>query len=585
MPNQPGLLWYHFQFEAYNHQYQYGTQSDHLGGEGEIYDRRDDVPSYQITLFDEGRTVPEWYKNGIMYQIFPDRFAKPQNPTYHPQYFPSSMIHGNWNDTPHYFRNADGSIEYWDYFGGTLEGIIEKLDYLKTLHVSILYLNPIFEANSNHKYNTADYKKIAREFGNEEIFKRLCAEAQKRSIRIILDGVFNHTGDDSIYFNKYGRFDSLGAYQSKDSPYYNWYRFSHYPDQYDSWWGIGNMPDVEENNPDYRNYIFNSENSVINKWTQDGASGWRLDVADELPDDFIADLKSALMKKNEDAVLIGEVWENASNKISYGVQRQYFMGHELDGVMNYPFRQTFIDFLLYHISSKTAVRQMMSLYETYPKEQFMSNMNLIDSHDRPRALTVLAGVDDQQMTDSEKEHFRLKPEQRALAVKRLKLLSLIQMTFPGIPCIYYGDEAGCEGFGDPYNRGTYPWGNEDRELLKWYEAITTLRAKSKTLAHGIWYPIKTTDDLLAYLRVYKQTVILCLFNRSDHAFVTLKHNLFRNVIGREMLLHTWEKLDGITVKPLSAKIYRLQITASKLFQNNQHEIKNLLTQVIDDENT
>ncbi len=584
MPNEPGLLWYHFQFEAYNHQYQYGTQSDHLGGEGEIYDRQNDVPSYQITLFDQGRPVPEWYKNGIMYQIFPDRFAKPQNPTFHPSYFPASMIHGNWNDTPHYFRNADGSIDYWDYFGGTLEGIIEKLDYLKSLHISILYLNPIFEANSNHKYNTADYKKIAREFGDETIFKRLCAEAQKRNIHVILDGVFNHTGDDSIYFNKYGRFQSLGAYQSQDSPYYSWYRFSHYPDQYDSWWGIGNMPDVEENNPDYRNYIFKGEDSVINKWTQAGASGWRLDVADELPDDFIADLKSALMKKNEDAVLIGEVWENASNKISYGVQRQYFMGHELDGVMNYPFRQTFVDFLLYHISSKTAIRQMMSLYETYPKEQFMANMNLIDSHDRPRALTVLSGIEDQQMTDSEKEHFRLKPEQRSLAVNRLKLLSLIQMTFPGVPCIYYGDEAGCEGFGDPYNRGTYPWGNEDRDLLKWYEAITTLRAKSKTLIHGRWYPINTTADLLAYLRVYKQTVILCLFNRSDHAFVTLKHNLFRNVIGREMLHHTWEKLDGITVKPLSAKIYRLQITAGKLFQNNQHEIKNLLTQVIDDEN-
>ena len=583
MPDQPGLLWYHFQFEAYNRQYQYGTQSDHLGGEGAIYASHDNAPSYQITLFDKGRTVPDWYKDGIMYQIFPDRFARPQHPTHHPSFFPSSLVHGDWNDTPHYFRNQDGSIDYWDYFGGTLEGIIEKLDYLKSLNVSILYLNPIFEANSNHKYNTADYKMIAREFGDEDIFIRLCAEAKKRGIHVILDGVFNHTGDDSIYFNKYGRFPTVGAYQSKDSPYYSWYRFSNYPDQYDSWWGIGNMPDVEENNPAYRDYIFKGQDSVVRKWIRDGASGWRLDVADELPDDFIEDLKTALLEEGEDNVLIGEVWENASNKVSYGVQRQYFMGHELDAVMNYPFRQTFNDFLLYNISSKAAIRQMMSLYETYPKEQFMSNMNLIDSHDRARALTVLSGVDSKEMTDREKETFKLSPEQRSLAVKRLKLLSLIQMTFPGVPCIYYGDEAGCEGFEDPYNRGTYPWGNEDKSLLRWYEVITTLRAKSKTLTRGRWYPIKTTDDLLAYLRVYKQTVILCLFNRSDHAFVTLKHDLFRGVVGRDMLNHTWEKLDGITVLPLSAKIYRLQTTAKKLFKD-RNEIQSLLTQIIDSEN-
>lgn len=574
LPNQPGLFWYDFIFDAYGKTYRYGTR-DQYGGEGRVYEEM--PPSYQITLYDKDRSVPKWYKEGIMYQIFPDRFYK--SDAYKPTYFKNSMVHGNWNDTPHYFRNKDGSIAYWDYFGGNLDGITEKLDYLKELNITILYLNPIFEAISNHKYNTADYKKISPDFGDEAAFKRLCAEAKKRGMRVILDGVFSHTGDDSKYFNKYDHFDSVGAYQSKDSSYYSWYRFSKYPDEYESWWGIGNMPNVDELNKDYQNYIFKDDDSVIRKWTRAGASGWRLDVADELPDTFIKNLKSALMEESEDNVLIGEVWENASNKVAYGVHRQYFMGHELDAVMNYPFRQAFLDYLLYHISGQEANRQMMSLYECYPPGQFMGNMNLIGSHDRARVLTLLAGVSGDGMSESQKEGFRLNPDQRAIAIKRLKLLSLIQMTFPGVPCIYYGDEAGMEGFEDPFNRGPYPWGHENKELLGWYRTITTLRTESLTLKRGYYYPLATDDaDLLGYLRIYKHEAILCLFNRSDKAYKTYQNPALKGHQGYEMLKNVREKLDGITLEPLSAHIYKLQRRASDLFNQDDAVFRMLVTE-------
>ncbi|WP_315307871.1 glycoside hydrolase family 13 protein [Pseudoramibacter alactolyticus] len=572
MPKDVGLFWYDFSFDAFNKHYYYGPHGDNMGGEGRIYETS--PPSFQITLYDDRRKVPEWYTDGIMYQIFPDRFAKGKDIA--PEYFPNSLIHGSWNDSPHYFRREDGAIAYWDYFGGNLAGITEKLDYLKQFHVTILYLNPIFEANSNHKYNTADYSRIAREFGDESSFKTLCREAKKRGMHIILDGVFSHTGDDSIYFNKYGHYPGTGAYQSKKSPYYSWYRFSDYPDEYESWWGIGNMPNVEELDPAYQAYIFGDDNAIVRKWTRAGAAGWRLDVADELPDAFIEGLKTALMEEGEEHVLIGEVWENASNKISYGVQRQYFMGRELDSVMNYPFREAFVDFFLYKITSGETMRRMMSLYETYPRGQFMANMNLIGSHDRARILTVLSGVTGFQMSEAGKEAFHLAPDQRLLAVKRLKLISLVQMTFPGVPCIYYGDEAGMEGFEDPYNRGPYPWGREDRELITWYQNITRLRARNKPLVRGRFYPMASDDDLLVYLRIYKQTVVLCLFNRSDSEYKTYKHASLHGRIGRDLLGHLWEKLDGITLAPLTAKIYRLQTPAHTLFKNDR-EIQGLLS--------
>ena len=555
MPIKPGLLWYDFRFDADGKQWAYGAQKDGLGGKGEL--STDGNPqSFQITLYDPSHHIPIWYKEGVIYQIFPDRFSIGKRPGFEPKFHRHSVVHGSWSDKPHYFRRENGAIDYYDFFGSNLPGITDKLDYLKDLGVTILYLNPIFDSISNHKYDTADYHKIAPEFGNYELFTELCREANKRGIRIILDGVFNHTGDDSIYFNKYGSYPDVGAYQSENSPYHSWYQFTNWPNEYDSWWGIKSMPNLEETSEELQDFLYKQKNSVVKRWLRAGASGWRLDVADELPDSFIQGLKKSVIEEKPDAILIGEVWEDASRKEAYGKLREYFQGHELDSVMNYPFRDCFIAFLLGQINSKQANRLMMSLKENYPKDNFMSNMNLIGSHDRTRIMTVL-GEADQSMTVMEKENFRLRPENREIAVKRLKLASLIQMTFPGVPTVYYADEAGAEGFEDPYTRGTYPWGDEDKELIDWYKLIIAIRNSNLALKRGDWIPYDSSDDLLVYERKIDGKRLLVLINRNQNnpASFSLKdagaHHFPDLLTGKK------ESGAPVTVEPLGAKVLNI----------------------------
>lgn len=554
LPESPGILWYDFSFEVNGVSYTYGTQCDHLGGEGAIYETS--PSSYQITLYDPKRKSPEWYTQGIMYQIFPDRFNRGSD--FNLDNFPeNAILHANWGDYPHYFRGKKGSIDYWDFFGGTLTGITEKLDYLKSLHVSILYLNPIFKSRSNHRYDTGDYMTIDPILGTQASFENLASECKKRGISIILDGVFNHTGDDSLYFNRYGTYPTTGAFQSKSSPYYLWYNFIQYPSNYSSWWGIDAMPNVNEMYPDFQNFIFNHPNSVIRHWMNAGASGWRLDVADELPDEFITGLKDAMIKENPDSILIGEVWEDASRKIAYDKLRTYFSGHELDAVMNYPFRETFISFILGEKSAPQVQRIMMSLYEHYPKDQFMGNMNLIGSHDRRRILTVL-GESYDYLGDIEPNPSHLSENQYDLAKKRLKFLSLIQMTFPGVPCIYYGDEVGVEGFEDPDNRRTFPWGKEDTDLLDWYRTITTLRAENKVLQKGTWEPHDAGDDLLVFDRIDGDDICICLFNRNSKAIHLYNDPDHIGYIGIDLLTKTTISLNPIIVEPLSFAVIAIK---------------------------
>ncbi|MDM8129838.1 alpha-amylase family glycosyl hydrolase, partial [Paraclostridium benzoelyticum] len=245
----------------------------------------------------------------------------------------------------------------------------------------IIYLSPIFESQSNHKYDTGDYKNIDPMFGNEEIFKELISEANKKGINIILDGVFSHTGDDSVYFNKYGNYDSVGAYQSQDSPYISWYKFENYPQKYDCWWGVKSLPNVNETETSYIDYIIKGDNSVIKKWMGYGVKGWRLDVADELPSKFIEELKSETLKLDKESILVGEVWEDASNKISYDERRKYLLGDQLNGVTGYVFKNIFVDFLNYKIDSNDVYNSLMTIKENYPKESFKSNLNILCTHD------------------------------------------------------------------------------------------------------------------------------------------------------------------------------------------------------------
>ena len=535
-PSVPSVVWYYFIITIQDKVYYYGNDMDRLGGIGRLYETV--PPGYQITVYKEEATTPDWFKEGVMYQIFPDRFYKGTDQVLSPK--PDSVIHGAWSNHPYYVRDADtGRIVYYDFFGGNLQGIITKLPYLKELGISVIYLNPIFSSPSNHRYDTGDYKTVDSMLGDNQVFSDLCTQAKKNGISTILDGVFSHTGSDSLYFNKDGNYPGVGAYQSKESPYYKWYRFDDYPTKYEAWWGIDTLPNVEENEPSYIDFIIEGKNSVIKHWLQLGAKGWRLDVADELPDDFIKKIYKVMKEADPDNVLIGEVWEDASNKESYGRLRQYLQGEEMDSVMNYPFRRIALEFMLGTISAHAVHRSFMSLAENYPIQNFYAMMNLIGSHDVPRILTLLGEAPPlETMTVAQLAKYRLPEEKRQLGIERLKMMVLWQMTFPGVPSVYYGDEAGLEGYKDPFNRGTYPWGQENTELLAWHKKIIALRNQYDVFKTGKWISLNGHEQVYAYIRTIRNGQDVFGKTKKDNTAVILL-NPSLSPITLELSLRPW----------------------------------------------
>lgn len=517
----PCLIWYDFIAEAEGEFFYYSNSDGALGGIG----TQTSYPvanSYQITVYDKSFKTPEWFGDRIMYQIFPDRFYVGEKINQPENKRNKAVYHFDWHEKPfidrHPFENGPA---YNDFYGGNLKGIIEKLPYLKELGVGVLYLNPIFEAYSNHRYDTGDYKKIDSILGTEEDFKELCSVAkEKYDIRIILDGVFSHTGADSIYFNKYGFYgENTGAYQDYNSPYRSWFQFGNYPD-YASWWGCSNLPNVNEMENSYLDYILRDENSVIKKWLSAGASGWRLDVADELPDEFIEILRREAKSEKEDAVIIGEVWEDASNKTAYGKLRNYLMGAELDSVMNYPFRDGVISFLTGYGDADAFNRQVMSQLENYPMPVVYSLMNILGTHDTMRIKSIMGGFGE-DCGDK-----KLPSQMEETAVKRVMMASFMQMTFYGVPCIYYGDEVGMEGGKDPHNRATYPWRCVDTELREWYKKLAEIRNNTLCLKRGYFIPLYAKGDVYVYLRCFKdgkdplgragdESLCICAINRGE----------------------------------------------------------------------
>lgn len=500
VPSEPVVLWYYFIVETRGGTIYYGNNKAQLGGEGRIYDYPPD--SYQITVHRKDYRTPEWFKDSVMYQIFVDRFCNGNaDGSINPKKG-EIVLHKNWDEIPEY-----GGVNYKanDFFGGNLKGITKKLPYLKGLGISVLYLNPIFEAYSNHKYDTGDYTKIDPMFGTMEDFRELCGTAKENGISIILDGVFNHTGSDSVYFNREGNYGSVGACQSEDSKYYPWYRFSDHPEEYECWWGFKTLPNVNELEESFENFIVFDKDSIVKRWIREGAAGWRLDVADELPEQFIKDIRSEVKKLDSDAVIIGEVWEDASNKVSYGEMRSYLLGDELDSVMNYPFRSILLSFLHGGIDGDRFKQEIYSLYENYPKETFYALMNLVGSHDRARIKTVLGEAPvEYNLSLDEIAHYRLPEERDRVADRKLRLASAVQMTFPGVPCIYYGDEAGMQGYKDPFNRGTYPWGHEDQALVRWYRELISLRNSSDCLRTGEFKLAYCANDIISWIRCIRE---------------------------------------------------------------------------------
>lgn len=450
--------------------------------------RGDWLPEWQLTVAECDYKTPNWAKRGVIYQIFADRFCKKGNVEFNKR----GRLHSDWYERPDIAEDGK-NYRADDFFGGNIEGIISKLDYIQSLGVKCIYLSPIFKSCSNHRYDTGDYLAIDELFGTEEQFKRLLDEANGRGIEIMLDGVFNHTGADSKYFNREGTYDTLGAYQSKQSPYYDWYYFTHYPDEYACWWGSTVVPTVNKSAQGYRNLVL-GENGVIDKWSKLGVKAWRLDVVDELPIDFTYDLCSRIKDEDKDMLIVGEVWEDASTKIAYSEWRPYFMGKQLDSVMNYPFKESILAYTL--DGDKDAfISRVGDILEHYPKQSLDCLMNLIDSHDTARAITTLSGVKPPR-DKKDRADFRLSQEQYALAKRRLKFASTLQYVLPGVPCVFYGDEAGVQGWEDPLNRGTYPWGREDADLINHYKTLGKFRENYAEFLQGETHFLPDADNLV-----------------------------------------------------------------------------------------
>ncbi len=466
---------------------------------------------WQLTCYEKDFKTPDWLKGGVFYQIFPDRFYKSGSQK---ENVPTDrVVRGDWGAQPVWEPTPAGKVLNNDFFGGDLKGIEQKLPYLASLGVTCLYLNPIFEAHSNHRYDTADYEVIDPLLGTAEDLRSLTAAAETYGMRVILDGVFSHTGSDSRYFNKEGRYGDEGAYKSVSSRYYPWYQFRRWPNEYASWWGFETLPELDELSPAFREFIA-GENGVCRRWMREGAFGWRLDVADELPDPFIDDLRRAIKAENPEALLLGEVWEDASNKESYGHLRRYLLGQQLDSVMNYPFANAILG-LLRGGNSDDFFNTIEGIVENYPPQVVCNLMNHIGTHDTERALTILAGEPSNGRGRRWQASQSLTPEQRERGLKLLRQAALIQFCLPGVPCVYYGDEAGMEGYRDPFNRGCYPWGTEDTEMIAWYAALGKLRKAATPLKEGAFRAVRGTGDIVCFIREDASGKVLCAINKSD----------------------------------------------------------------------
>lgn len=498
-----GLYWYHFRYESDFGEF-FVKKSEHSLG---IVSK--DGNDWQLTVYDKDFKTPDWLDGGIIYQIFPDRFynsGKKKIGVPKDRYVVS-----DWKKTPEYTQDDNFKCLGNDYYGGDLLGIEQKLPYLKSLGVSCIYLNPIFEAHSNHRYNTANYMKIDASLGSKADLESLVKAAKRQGIYIILDGVFSHTGDDSLYFNKYGRYTTDGAYNSEISPYRSWYKFDQSEIGYSAWWGVPSLPEVIEDDPDFTEFI-TGENGVIRYWLKKGVKGFRLDVADELPDNFLDNVRKAIKSENPNNFLLGEVWEDATNKISYDSRRRFLRGKQLDSVMNYPFADAIIDYLLGG-NSRNLIDTVLEILENYPAPAVKLLMNHLGTHDTPRILTLL-GKGGAESTNREWQAAQsLTEDEYKKAVSLLKVGSLIQYALPGVPSLYYGDEVGIEGFGDPFCRAAFPWDDINGDLLRHYRALGVVRRQNKAFCSGEFIPVYANFGEIAFIRKKDDEQILIAATR------------------------------------------------------------------------
>lgn len=515
-PEESGVYWYYFRIQREDTLVFYGASMGKNVGEGVLIAG---APScYQLTVYEKEFETPEWFRNSTMYQIFPDRFCRGDEQNlergiaYHEAMGREVHAHRNWEEIPYYHPLTSKEFYYpGDFFGGDLEGIRKNLDYLKELGITCLYLNPIVEADSNHRYNTADYKRVDPVLGTNEDFRRLCREAEGKGIRILLDGVYSHTGADSIYFNKKCNYQEPGAYQETESPFDTWYQFEGDKEHYKSWWGFDTLPEVNEMDPAWQEFVITGKESVFAHWMENGAAGFRLDVADELPDEVIELMRAATKKAGRDDVLLGEVWEDATTKESYGKKRTYALGKGLDSVMNYPFRNMVIAWLTGWAQADMMADFLNAQRANYPEPMYFCLMNLISSHDVARIRTVLGtGTEGKEMERREQADFVMDHRMERRGDQLTRLAAALQFVLPGVPSIYYGDEYGMCGFGDPFNRG--PFEKRDPEMLEYMKELSLLRSQEGLLREGNMSAKAYGDRILAILRIGEEGVILTVLN-------------------------------------------------------------------------
>ena len=501
--DEPGLFFYYFRVHSRTSSFRLFKYGDDTNMEAGAL--------WQLSCVPADFDTPDWAKGAVIYQVFPDRFHKAGRCDLSGKLEPYT-VHHNWFDEVDWRPTPEGLVLNNDFYGGNFKGITEKMDYIASLGTTILYLNPISKSFSSHRYDTGDYKTPDPMLGTEADFTELCNAAHARGIKVILDGVYSHTGSDSLYFNRQGHFPGMGAYQSQKSPYYGWYDFKTWPNTYTSWWSFDTLPTVNKMHPAFIDYIITGEDSVVEHWLKAGADGFRLDVADELPDAFIKLLKDRIRQIKPDALLMGEVWEDASNKSAYGVRRRYFVDGELDSVMNYPFRNAILRFIRGWDAGRELKDTVMSIAENYPPQVLSCNMNLLGTHDTVRILTAL--VDDFEGSREEQAGRRLSRNQLEVARERLLSATFLQYTLPGSPSIYYGDEALMEGHKDPFNRRTYPWGHADRELVQHFRRLGQIKKDHPALRLGDIQFFQAGDKHIGFTRSYEGKTLRIYCNRS-----------------------------------------------------------------------
>ena len=524
VPERGCLVWYYFLIRQGEETCWYGNNEAQQGGMGQLWDR--EPPSFQITVYDRDSVTPAWLKQAVVYQIFPDRFCRGKVPADRFQGKPGALIHSAWEGNPCYVKDKEGQVAYYDFYGGTLEGILEKLPYLEKLGVNCLYLNPIFQARSNHRYDTGDYKAIDPFLGSEETFRILCREARHHGMRILLDGVFSHTGADSRYFNRAGTYKGLGAWQGSASPYYKWYHFREYPEDYGCWWGDRSLPEVTETEPSYLDFIIRDKDSVLHHWLNAGISGWRLDVAADLGHSpefnhkFWKEFRRVVKEANPEAIILAE---------HYGDAMSWLQGDEWDTVMNYDAFMEPVSWFLTGMekhsdefnqgllgNSESFIGAMTYHMPAFYAPSLYTAMNELDNHDHSRFLTRtnhrvgrVANVGPYAAAENTNK-----------AVLREAVV--IQMTWPGAPTLYYGDEAGQVGFTDPDNRRTYPWGQEDQELIRFYKEMIAVHRRFPVLAMGSLKFLYHDYNVLSYGRFnQEEQVIVVINNRNERVHVEI----------------------------------------------------------------